>query len=85
MSIDSYPLTAKDGIAITMTETYLKLVEISKAINEPHLRRMILNQCDVPVDDRTALDEAMQRRKHMLQDVLRQQISTLATLHRQSQ
>jgi CRP-like cAMP-binding protein len=85
MSIDDYPLKAKDGMAITTTETYLKLLEITKALNEPSIMRIIINQCDIPVCDRDALREAMEHRKRMLQAVLRQQASALATMHRQSQ
>jgi hypothetical protein len=85
MSVDDYPLRAKDGLAITVTETYLKLVDLTVATQNPNTLRLFMDMMNVPGEDRLAFLECLSDRKARLQDTLRQQISMVATLKRQAQ
>lgn len=83
MSIEDYPLRAKDGMTITMSETFIKLVQLTIATNSQSLMNDIMGDAEIPSDHRLILQDALSDRMGMLRDMLRSQVSALNTLRRQ--
>lgn len=84
MSVDEYPLRAKDGLTITVVESYIKLYQLMLASRTPEIVTLMADLATIPEEDREALQVALSDRVEMLRTMLRQQVGTLATMRRQS-
>jgi len=73
-----------DEMVARITETFMKLVQISIIAGNPSRMRLIVDQCDIPPEDRMSVLDALALQTDKLEQQLKEQVALFATLQRQS-